>query len=54
MGTTVAYASGSERYVGKGEHCAGWARFFVTCFIFRFCVFAANDEKALSPGTVIY
>lgn len=51
---TIADASTSERYVGKGEHCAGWVRFFFTGFIFRFCVFAANDEKALSLGTVIH
>ena len=54
METTVADASGSDRYVGKGEHCAGWVRFFFTSFISRFCVFAANDEKGLSPGTVFY
>ena len=54
MSTTVAFASGSDRYVGEGEQCAGWVRFFFTGFISRFCVFAANDEKGLSPGTVTY
>ncbi len=28
MSTTVADASGSERYMGKSEHCAGWVCFF--------------------------
>lgn len=50
ISVTIADACTSERYVGKGEHCDGWVHLFFTGFISRFCVFAANDEKALSLG----
>lgn len=45
MSTTVADASGSEKYVGKSEHCAGWVCFFFcfTACISRFPAFAEND-----------
>ena len=42
MSTTVADASGSERYVGKSEHCAGWVCFFFTACISKFPAFAEN------------
>jgi hypothetical protein len=45
MSTTVAEASGSERYVGKSEHCAGWVCFFSTTCISRFPAFAENDDN---------
>lgn len=54
MGTTVAFASGSDRYVGEGEQCAGWVHLFFTGCISIFNDFAENDEKGYSPGTVIY
>ena len=43
MSTTVADASGSERYVGKSEHRAGWVCFFFTACISRFPDFAENE-----------
>ena len=43
MSSTVAEASGSERYVGKSEHSAGWVCFFFTACISGFPAFAEND-----------
>jgi len=43
MSTTVADASGSERYVGKSEYCAGWVCFFFIACISRFPALAEND-----------
>ena len=52
--STIADASGSERYVGKSKHYAGVVCFFFTGCISRFRIFAENDEKGYYPGTVIY
>ena len=49
----IADPFGSEKYVAMSKHYARGVRFFFTGFISRFCVFAANDEKALSLGTVV-
>jgi len=54
MSTTVAFASGSDRYVGEAEQCSGWVRFFFTGFISIVRDFAENDKKGYYPGTVIY
>ena len=54
ISVTIADASTSEKYVAMSKHYARGVRFFFTSFISRFCVFAANDEKALSLGTVIH
>ena len=43
MSTTVADASGSERYVGKSEHRVGWVCFFFIACISRFPALAEND-----------
>jgi hypothetical protein len=54
MSTTVAFASGSDRYVGEGEQCSEWGHLFFTGCISIFRDFAENDEKGYYPGTVIY
>ena len=36
--TTIRSTSGSERYVGKSEHCAGWVSFFYFLLMMWVCL----------------